>query len=126
MNLSAAYCLVFSFCFVHAFGQEKEFLDKDNQVTTEDKAVCYRLSSKNEKGQLSGTVKEYYLNGNVKTEENYLEVDASEKDVAFTTIQMVKLNRKAVIVEVTRLVSGTIGIRMENRRKRDHLKRFLC
>ncbi|MBC7923208.1 MAG: hypothetical protein H7Z75_19185 [Ferruginibacter sp.] len=71
MNLKFACYLVLSLCFAPAFGQQKEFLNEDGTKTTEDRAAYYRVVWKDRHGQLFGFIKEYYLNGRIRKQENY-------------------------------------------------------
>ena len=83
MNPTFACCLVFSFCFTHAFGQEKEFFDEAGTKATEDRAAYYQLAKRNSRGQLSGQVREYYLNGGIRREVRYRKGKKEGRDVYY-------------------------------------------
>jgi TonB family protein len=69
--------------FTCAFGQEKEFLDKEGNKTQENKAEYYRIATRDKDGRLAGTVDEYYLSGELRKTSTYKDGTLEGRQVVY-------------------------------------------
>lgn len=78
------FCLVLIFSGFQAdlYAQQyvKEYLDKDHNITEKDKAVYYRVSTKDAKGRKTGKAETYYMDGGKHSVGYY---DKGRKDSVF-------------------------------------------